>query len=288
MDKINGVNYEYQLLRYRHDLATGEFVNVGLVYFDPKTRFLRVRMTERYGRLSDFFGNVSGVFLLRGLRKLEADFKKVTQQLEKELHFTSFSSVEQLTVAVLPPDDNTLFFSPSFKGWHLDHDTSFDELYERLIGRYTDEATEERHDDNYAWKKVFKKYFDEFGITTQLQERQIKTATDNIEFERTVQNGVCHCFQSISFDLKKQSDIRDKIYRWAGIMDELGTADIPLKIYLLSLMPNDMALQRVIEQKLNIQHDKVQVTVVKEQDAPDMIQHIKNALEHHENEMHLL
>ena len=184
MDKINGVNYEYQLLRYRHDLATGEFVNVGLVYFDPQTRFLRVRMTERYGRLSDFFGNVSGTFLLRGLRKLEADFKKMTQRLGDELDFASFRSVEQLTVAVLPPDDNTLFFSPAFKGWHLNHDTSFEELYERLIARYTDEAIEERHDDSYAWKKVFKKYFDEYGITTQLQERHIKTATDNIEFER--------------------------------------------------------------------------------------------------------
>ena len=283
MDKINGVNYEYQLLRYRHDLATGEFVNVGLVYFDPQTRFLRVRMTERYGRLSDFFGNVSGTFLLRGLRKLEADFKKMTQRLGDELDFASFRSVEQLTVAVLPPDDNTLFFSPAFKGWHLNHDTSFEELYERLIARYTDEAIEERHDDSYAWKKVFKKYFDEYGITTQLQERHIKTATDNIEFERTVQNGVCHCFQSISFDLKKKGDVRDKIYRWAGIMDELETADIPLKIYLLSLMPNDLELQRVIEQKLNIHHDNIQVTVVKEQDAIDMMQELKGVLELHED-----
>ena len=281
MDKIDGVNYEYQLLRYRHDLATGEFVNIGLVYFDPKTRFLRVRMTERYGRLSDFFGHVSGVFLLRGLKKLESDFKKIAQRLEKELDFNQFRSVEQLTAAAMPPDDNTLFFSAAYKGWHLDHDKSFEELYERLIARYTDEATEERHDDIYAWKKVFKKYFDESGITNKLQERYIKTATDNIEFERTVQNGICHCFQSISFDLKKQGDIRDKIYRWAGIMDELETSDIPLKVYLLSLMPNDLQLQHVIEQKLNIQHDNLQVVVVKEQDAPEVMLSLKNALEHH-------
>lgn len=147
MEKIDGVNYEYQLLRYRHDLATGEFVNVGLVYFDPQTRFLRARMTERYRRLSDFFGNVSGVFLLRGLRTLETDFKKMTERLEKEANFNTFRSVEQLTTAIMPPDDNTLFFSLPVKGWHLDHNTSFEQLYERLIARYTDVATEERPND---------------------------------------------------------------------------------------------------------------------------------------------
>jgi Protein of unknown function (DUF3037) len=281
MDKNTGVNYEYQLLRYRHDLASGEFVNVGLVYFDPQTRFLCTRMTERYGRLSDFFGNVSGVFLLRGLKTMQKEFSYIKTRLEKELDFNQFQTVAALTTSVLPKDDNTLFFSETFKGFHFNHEKSFDTLYDRLIGQYSEEATEQRHDDNYAWKKVYKHFFDVNNITPQLKDHNVVTATDVIEFEHAAKNGVWHCFQPISFDLKKKGDIKEKIYRWAGIIGELQTAEEPLHVYLLSLLPDDPQLQHIIEQKLTLNQPNLTVQLIKEEDALAMITSLKPLLTEH-------
>ena len=85
--------------------------------------------------------------------------------------------------------------------------------------------------------------------------------------------------ESVSFDLKKTGDIKDKIYRWAGIIGELQTAEEPLNLYLLSLMPNDAHLQHFIEQKLTIQQPNLKVRIVKEQDALKLVQEIKLALE---------
>jgi hypothetical protein len=136
------VNYQYQTLRYRHDVATGEFVNVGLVYFDPQTHFLRVRMTKNTERITRFFGAIEGEHLLRTFKGLENAFN----QLEN-IH--AFVSVGEITKHILPPNDNALSFSPTVKGFDIDgHVSAFDDLYFTLIGKYNGEKLEETRPKN--------------------------------------------------------------------------------------------------------------------------------------------
>lgn len=279
MDKIVSVNYEYQLLRYRHDVASGEFVNVGLIYFDAQTRCLRTRMTERYGRLSDFFGNVSGIFLLQSLKTLQNRFKTIRKQLDNELDFKQFQSVAALTASVLPADDNTLFFSEVYSGWHFDHDKAFNATFDRLIGQYTQESSEPRHDDHFVWKKLYKHYFDAQNLTNQFKTHDVKTQSDIIAFEHAAKNGSWHCLQPISFDLKKGSDIKEKIYRWSGIVAELQTAEEPHCIYLLSLMPADAQLKQMIEQKFNFKKPNLTVCVIHEDEGAEFAQFLKKVIE---------
>jgi Protein of unknown function (DUF3037) len=282
MDKITGaIKYEYQMLRYRHDAVSGEFVNIGIVFFDAENRFLKAKVSEKYGRISRFFGHVSGTFLLKTIKNIEQEFNALGKRMATETGFPIPNQVRDITNAVLPVNDNGLFFSDVLKGWHLDQDRAFNETYDRLIGQYSEEATEQRHDDNYAWKKVYKHFFDENNITPQLKDHNVVTATDVIEFEHAAKNGVWHCFQPISFDLKKKGDIKEKIYRWAGIIGELQTAEEPLHLYLLSLMPDDPQLQRIIEQKLTLNQPNLTVQLIKEEDALAMVEALKPLLTEH-------
>ena len=281
MDKIaQSITYQYQILRYRHDVATEEFVNVGLVYFDPNTRYLKAKMVKKYSRISRFFGEVSGDFLVRNFKALENEFNRLGKNMNQELDSKTFKSVEEVTASVLPPNDNALSFSKSFKGWHVSHENSFAELYDCLIGQYSDETSEQRHDDAFAWKKIYKHFFDEQDVTKQLTEHHVKTESDVIEFDHAAKNGVWHCFQPISFDLKKTGDIKEKIYRWSGIVNELKSADEPLNLYLLSLMPDDAALRKMIEQKLTIEQPNLKVRIIEEQDAAALVQEVKWVFEH--------
>lgn len=140
MDKITGsVTYQYQLLRYQHDVATGEFVNVGLVYFDTKTNFLRSRMIKKQERIARFFAEVESEHLMRTLHGIENEFNRLAKSLNNGSAFQQFWSVKELTSSVLPPNDNALFFSPIFKGIDFDHNDSFNDLYYNLIGKYNGE-----------------------------------------------------------------------------------------------------------------------------------------------------
>jgi hypothetical protein len=143
MNKIaNTITYEYQILRYRHDVATGEFANIGLVYFDPQTRFLRARMIKSVKRLEQFFGEVSTDYLLNLLNSVEQAFNELGEQLQSGTIIKKYKSVEQVTSSILPTSDNALFFSNSFKGFEFDHNHSFASIYNRTIGQYNNDFIE--------------------------------------------------------------------------------------------------------------------------------------------------
>lgn len=281
MEQITGaVSYQYQILRYRHDVATGEFANVGLVFFEPARCILSVEIIEKYRRLSEFFGAVSGVALLRMLRDLKADLQKTATLMLQESGSISAHSVTEITNAALPRDDNALFFSEVFTGWHFDVDLAFQELRERLLSRYI-EPTVKRHDDAYAWKHVYKQYFDQHGLTEKLVSKSITTPTDTFEFDKACQNGSWHCFQSISFDLADKQRIKDKMYRWAGKIAELRHSDEDLNLYLLSVLPANPELRGLIAQKLNLAGERVTVRLVSEQDASKVVAEVHETLESH-------
>lgn len=136
MDKItDAINYEYQILRYRHDAVSGEFVNIGVVFFDVDNRILRTRIAEKHERILQFFGQVSSAFLLKTTKHIENEFNKIAQDLANGKNI-SFKSIKKITSSVLPINDNGLFFSEVHKGWHFNFYSAFDATFDRLVGRY--------------------------------------------------------------------------------------------------------------------------------------------------------
>lgn len=279
MQQINWISYQYQILRYRHDHLTGEFANLGLVYFDGKSDELHWCFEDKkYGRLSQFFGDtVQGGFILATLKQMNKRLNKM-----RESGLQRFENVEALTTSLLPPDDNGLYFSESWQGRHFEHKLAFDELYTRIIGQYQEESIK-RQDDAYAWKNVYKQYFDRYNLTSKLHKHQIKTNTDTFDFKHTCKNGVWHCIQPLSFALKNDGSVKDKIYKWDGFARELLTAKEPMKVYLLSIFPDNQELTELLQKKLNVQDENVEIRVVGEQEANAIALELKEALEIHQD-----
>jgi hypothetical protein len=64
--------YTFSVLRYIHDVVSGEFVNVGVALYAPQTRFLGVVCSGTYGRLSNFFGGIEGEHFKRIMRHISS------------------------------------------------------------------------------------------------------------------------------------------------------------------------------------------------------------------------
>ena len=159
MDKIvDSIKYEYQILRYRHDVVSGEFVNIGIIFFDADKHYLRARVTENYDRIAHFFGSVSSPILLRATKQIEHALNEIGQQITNNSQTRSFKSITDITSSVLPSNDNSLFFSTVFNGWHLDHQKAFDETFERLVGRYTNEMPKPKA------KEIHKQSYTDFAV----------------------------------------------------------------------------------------------------------------------------
>jgi len=232
--------YELQILRYHHDVITGEFVNVGIILFNKETRFLKCAVTHKYARLSKFFhAEKTASFVSQMIRSFESSAQKISNELSAKLDFNSFSTLDEITSQILPKDDSSLRCSEVIKGLSLDFNKTFDELYKRYILRYENSPQRESRSDEEAWSQVYKKYFDEYGITQKLSKHSLKTKNDQFEFDLSYKNGAWHLYNPVSFDLVDHESIKDKVYKWRGRISEMETTSEEIKIHLLLLYPEN-------------------------------------------------
>ena len=232
--------YQYQLLQYVHDQFTSEFGNVGIIVYSPEANFLECRVVSRYSRLSDFFGEINGHFLLASLRRIESLVNKIGKDVNQyTTEKGSARSLELITSSILPKDDSALQLTEVVYGIDLDPKFVLSDLFERIIERYNADDAGTRHTDHYVWSKVYKNYFDKYDITRKLKKHSVTTKKDTINFDKAWKNGVWNCYQALSLDLKTEDSIKSKVYKWSGIIRELETAEEKIHLYFLTSNPKE-------------------------------------------------
>lgn len=230
--------YELQVLRYHHDVITGEFVNVGIVLFSKEAKVLSCAVTHKYARLSKFFhAEKTALHVSQTIRSFEHSIQKLGTELSAKLDYNNFSSLEEITARVLPKDDSSLQCSEPIKGLSLNFGKTFKELFDRYVTRYESSQVRESRTDEEAWNQVYRKYFDEYGITKKLTKHEIKTQNDTFKFDLTYKNGALHLYNPVSFDLVDHDSIRQKAYAWKGRIAEIETANEKINIHMLLLYP---------------------------------------------------
>jgi hypothetical protein len=276
------IKYQYQIIRYIHDRITGEFVNVGLLMFEPTSNFLECKVITKYSRISHFFGEINGSFLLATLKQFQNQVAEISKSFEEFCSNRDFKDISSVTNHLLPKDDSALIATDVKFGIDLRVEAAFDDLYHRIIEMYTHEVEQDLHTDYYAWQKVYKNHFDKFGITQKLKKHSIKTEKDTIDFDKAWKNGVWNCYQALSFDLKKADSIKGKVYKWSGVLKELETSKEEMKLYFLTTTPkvDDHDLRNFIKSTLtDIHTNNIEVSVITEEDAEKFAAKVRRDME---------
>lgn len=273
------INYQYQIVRYIHDRVTGEFVNVGLVFYDPKSFFLRCKVVTKYSRISHFFTDVKGHFLITSLKHFENEINDFLKSKESSSE-KYFENIDSITKRVLPKDDSALVCTEMKKAIDIDIEKAFEDMFNRIVDRYTEESIS-LHNDNYAWTKFYKNHFKKYGLTKKLKKHSVKTHTDIIDFDKAWKNGVWNCYQSLSLDLKREESIKNKVYRWSGILRQLELTNEDLHLFFLTTTPKtDHKIQNLVKEVLTAKNkSNVKVTLVKESEAEKFAAQVKKEME---------
>jgi hypothetical protein len=223
---------------------------------------------------------VKGHYLLSLLRQIENKVSLISNQLKENKLL--FSTLDGITSSILPKDDSAIICTEVKKAIDIDVEKAFADLYARIIERYYEEPEEKPHNDNYAWKKFYKQHFEKSGITQNFQKHSVKTHTDVIAFDKAWKNGVWNCYQVLSLDLSRVESIKNKIYRWSGILKELESTSENIHLYFLTVSPQkDYGLKSFIEENLTSKNQKVEVTLIKETDAEQFAEKIRQEMETH-------
>ena len=262
-----------------HDRVTAEFVNVGIVVYQPDEKFLQGKFINKFSRISQFFLDVNGQYLISTLRQFQKELEMNSKRLD-EL-FSNFSSLAEITNVILPKDDSALVCSELMYGIDIDPMSALEDLFDRLVNKYSHEADKDYHDDKYVWRKVYKKYFDKYEVTGKLVPHTVNTKHDHIEFDKSWKNGTWNCYQTLSFDLKRNDSIKNKVYKWSGILNELENSEQNLNLYFLTVdRRKNGSINKFIEDTLvKRQQNTVKVKIVKESQADQFVAEVKKAID---------
>lgn len=275
------IPYTFTVLRYVHDVLSGEFINVGIVLYAPKAKFLNATFTTRYGRLSKMFSDVKGEHFRQVVRYIQANIEEQGERLEKELQFKPTNSVLDLTARVLPVDDSSLQFSPEGYGLTDNPEKTLEQLYGRYVERYYEKSEKPSRSDEDVWK-VFKKPFEEKRLLGQLTPHQIVGNNYEHEFKYCWKNEIWHANEAVSFDLADSGYLVDKANAWLGKAISLNDGGEPFKLYMLLGTPKEEKHKSAFIKAKNIMHQMPCMhEFIEEDGAENFAEHLKSEIEKH-------
>lgn len=135
LTKVGKSPYSYVVLRYFHDMVTGEFVNVGLVALDQRTQQLEFRIKQSASRVKGFFPSLDEDFFVRYLEMIEGGLSVVNKSISGP-NGSGIKDARQVALGVLVEDDSAFQWSPLFTGISADFSKTVDALYESLVAQY--------------------------------------------------------------------------------------------------------------------------------------------------------
>lgn len=275
--------YTYSVLRYVHDITTGEFVNVGVVLYSREARYASALCRSTFGRLSKTFPGMDGDAFKSQMRFVQSRIEEIGDGLKKELPLNGYPpSVTDVAHAVLPPDDSSLQWSPPGSGLAENLSESLEMLFDRLVTRYDEHPQQERRNDEDVWRK-YRRSLESRHVLKHLQPKKISVQDDEVEFQYAWKNGVWHCLEAVSFDLSSADSIREKAHKWLGQLLSVKDARESFKVYILLGEPQQEFLRPAFEKAVSILHRlPVDNEVIREENAVKFSEQFAQEIESHE------
>jgi hypothetical protein len=278
--------YSFSILRYIHDVVSGEFINVGVVLFAPKARFLSAMCTPRYGRITKMFANMDGEHFKQVSRYIQAKLEEEGERLISELPLTDIPErVLDFTKRVLPVDDSSLQFSPESYGLTEKPQETLEMLFNRYVEKYYEKAERSSRSDQEVWK-IYKKPLEEKRVLADLVPHQIIGKDYEHEFDYCWKNKQWHISEPISFDMLDSNYIQDKANVWLGRITNLIDGGEKFKLNVLIGSPREEKLKSAFIKAKNILHRMpCDHDFIQEDQALEYADDLKKAIEAHKAEL---
>ena len=274
--------FQFAVLRYVHDPATQEFLNVGVVVYSREGRYLRSALSRHYRRLSEAFQGIEGEQHRRVMDYLARRVEAVESDLQPRLFGQLPETIEEVLWQVLPPDDASLVFGGFGGGLTCDLEAELGYLFDRMVTRYARPIEPPSRTDGDIWR-VYRAEFEKRRIHDHLQSKTIRTATYHYDFEHAWKNEKWNPVEPVSFDLVHERSILDKANRWIGASANLRDSAEMGTLYMLVGGPREDGLQRAYEDALHNLSAKLLVDhrIVEEAQAAGFSHELADIIETH-------
>jgi hypothetical protein len=223
-------------IRYVHDVAVGEFINIGMALLCPAKEFGGARFLDRWGRVTAAFPDADTVHLRRISAAVQDGLATWRARHQGTLAFEKVDDLPNLLGSIIPVDDASIQFSPLISGVSEDPEVTLAELFDRYVGRFAEKPARASRDDDSVWRTFTRRFSDE-RVLLHLQPYKLKVEHYEHQFEHAWKNGRWNAAQPLSLDLMEPASIKDKAAGWLGRMSALRPWERDVGVTLLVGLP---------------------------------------------------
>lgn len=262
------LKYQYQIVQYRPDVVTSEFINLGVIVYSPDTQFLKAKVTNNISRIHGLFPAFDAKQIIKLAKQIVTEVEKTANKFN-EL-FPASRDLTAITKSILLDSDSSIILSPTNQGIDIHLDAALDGIYTSVISKYdsvSSDSTPEKKSltSKKLWDTKYKAFFQKYQITRHLQKHTVKTQFNDIPFEHAWKNEIWHCYEAVSFDGATEKSIKNKVYNLSGKVLDLSTTKEKLHLTFLSSYPTQM--EPFIKSLLYQDKGNITVDIVHEQEA---------------------
>ena len=276
--------YSYTILRYVHDVAAGEALNVGIVMYAPSVGFLRGKTRKTIGRLKQVFPDLDRHAFVEAMRAVDRALRSIDRQVTVSPLLASNGDARTHALKLLPHDDSALQWSAVRSGLTAAPAKTFVRLYRRFVARY-DQRTANRRSDDDVWRPVREKLA-ERNVHPPFEQKVVAGSQDRIVFEKAWKNGRWHAYEPVSFDLADADGIKDKARRWRGHLSAVADgSDQEIDLHFVVGRPqNTSLLSAYTTAKQILEHARFTTEVVDESNVDDFVAALEDEYHAHQRE----
>lgn len=243
--------YTFSVIRYVHDVVTGEFVNVGVVLYCPAAARLLSSTNQAYRRVSAFFAEIDGDHFRNVMRRLDARLAELDADLVAGARPGADLAAGEIISRVIPRDDSSLQASPGGSGLSADLEATLQQVYERYVTRYIEPAVRQMRSDAAVLGSL-KRHLQASHVFAKVRPITIPTPEYELQFPISWQNGQLNVCDAVSFDFRRSDEIVGKADRWVGRAWQLARTKRGIKVHLIVGRPSDPAMGDKFERAVRV------------------------------------
>jgi hypothetical protein len=269
-------SFTYSVLRYIHDPAAGEAMNIGIVVYSPDGHYLNCRFEYRYERLSNAFSDFDGEGFRRTLRAFDTDIDDLRHSLFGGMLRPSDVPSDAGSIARRFWADQGLSLRASEPRSGLStnlEETTYD-LFFRFVTSQNERTVDERRTDEEVWAS-YRSRLSGTLLTNLLRPRIFATENIEVRFDYAFKNERWHVLRPLSLDFARATSITRKASEFLGECVALSDNEELRggRLYLLLGAPTNLEYtdtyqhaKRTLERYIPFGHE-----LVEERDAERLI-----------------
>lgn len=280
---MNKIPYTYCVIRYVHDPAVGEALNVGVLMCAPKVSYMATLFEYRYERLSDAFVNFDGEHYRNVLHQLEAAIYKLNDRLMGTLFETQepIADATQLAALVMPDKGLSVQFGSMLAGITDEIRSEHKHIFDRMVASQYPRKRKDKRSDEEVWAVYQRKLYRQ-KVSKYLRPKTFTSKNYDLRFDHAFKNEKWHVLEPVSMDYVRPQGIQERATKLLGETFVLSGNKELAKLYLLLGAPQSESHHAAYSKAKTLLHKiPVKHQIIEENEADDFAVHLADYMRRH-------